>query len=755
MTDSHLTVSRRDVLVGAGALVVGGAAPSELYAAVMPDAAKPLLVPEQLDSFIGIRPDGKVLAFFGKTDSTQGTYIGIGQIVAEELDVAFDKVEVVMGDTARTVNQGGASGSTGIQRGGATLRNAAAEARRLLVEMAAKKLAVPADKLVVADGVVSVAGDAKKRVSYAELIGGRYFNAKLKWNGEIGNGLVAVGEAKPKTPESYTVVGKSFPRRDIAGKVFAQASYVTDVKVPGMVHGRMVRPPIAGAMPLAVDEASVRDIPGVKVVWKKGFLAVVADKEWNAIRAAQKLKVSWSPVQPAFPAEEQLYDHIRKVPVRKRAVPVDKGAVDAAFAGAARVVSAEYQWPFQSHSSIGPACAICEIRDGKVTLWTGTSKPHWARDGVAKMLEMPVDKVHAIWVQGPGAYGRNDAGDCALDAAVLAQAVGRPVRLQGMRYEGHAWDPKGPASIHTARAALDAAGNVTAYHFESKGFSRIDIDTTEADPRYSLAGQLMGMDLVSLDGFNVPSESYGFANKRLAWETVAPLLDRASPLRTAHLRDPVGPQIHFASESFIDELAHATNTDAVAFRLKYLTAERDLAVVKLAAEKADWQTRVSGPGSRVSDGVAQGRGIAYAQRNGTTVAVVAEVEVDLKTGKVKGNRFVVAHDCGIIVNPEALRLCIEANIVHGSSRTLWEAVHFDPEKVTSVDWLTYPIFDITETPAAVDIHLVKRLDVPPQGAGESSTRPVAAALANAIFDATGNRVRRAPLIPERVRTGQA
>jgi CO/xanthine dehydrogenase Mo-binding subunit len=718
-------------------------------------AAKPALTPDQLDSLIAVRQDGSAIAFFGKTDSAQGVDVGIAQIVADELDLPSERVEVVMGDTARTVNQGGASGSTGLERGGVSLRFAAAEARRLLIAMAAQHLGVPAATLNVTDGTVSAADQPSKSVTYGTLIGGRYFHSHLDWNGQIGNALVSHGQAKPKSPDAYKVVGKSFPRRDIAAKVFARAQYVVDVKVPGMMHGRMVRPPVAGAVPVAVDEASVAAIPGVRVVRKAGLLAVVADKEWNAIRAAQALKVTWSKSAPPFPKYADLYDHIRQAPVRKREAPVHNGDVDKGFAAAARIVEAEYEWPFQSHSSMGPACAVCEISDGGATLWTGSSKPHFARDGIAKLLGLPVEKVHANWIPGPGAYGRNDGGDAALDAAALAQAVGRPVRVQYMRYEGHGWDPKGPASIHRARAGLDAQGNVVAYRYESKGFSRIDIDTNESDPRYSLAGQLMGLELASLDGFGVPGESYGFPNKLLAWETIAPLLDRASPLRTAHLRDPVGPQIHFASESFIDEVAHAVAMDPIAFRLKYLTQARDIAVVKAVAEKAGWQTRISGPRGQVSDGVAPGRGFAYCQRGRTVIAVVADVEVDLKTGAVAPKHFVVAHDCGLVVNPAALRLCIEGNIVHGASRSLYEETMFDPEMVTSIDWLTYPILDITAAPASVEIVLINRPELPPLGAGEPSTRPVAAAIANAIFDATGRRVRRAPFIPERVRNGQA
>jgi nicotinate dehydrogenase subunit B len=357
-------------------------------------------------------------------------------------------------------------------------------------------------------------------------------------------------------------------------------------------------------------------------------------------------------------------------------------------------------------------------------------------------------------VQKGGIALRNAADDAGIDAALLSKAVARPVRVQGMRWEGHGWDPKGPASIHRARAALDKEGGVIGYVFESKGFSRVDIDTNESDPVYSLAGQLMGPPLKPLQGFGEPTESYGFANKRLAWETVAPLLDRASPLRTAHLRDPVGPQIQFASESFIDEIAAAVGADPVAFRLRYLKAPRDIAVVKAAAEAAGWQPRPSPRSDRTGDTLT-GRGIAYAQRSGAVVAIIAEVEIDRRSGKIWGKKFTVAHDCGLIINPDGLRRCIEGNVVQGTSRALSEEVAFDRTKVTSTDWLSYPILDITEAPEMVDIVLINRPDLPPAGAGESSIRPVAAAISNAVFDATGVRLRRAPLTPERLKPALA
>ncbi|MFZ0068397.1 MAG: molybdopterin cofactor-binding domain-containing protein [Pseudolabrys sp.] len=748
--------TRRSILLGGGALVVsvGSAVSLDTLLSIQTafaQGAKPALTPDQLSSYIAVNADGTVSAFFGKMDMGHGLFVAIGQIVAEELDVPFKSVTVYMGDTGTSVNQGGASGSTGIQMGGKQMRMAAAEARRVLVEMAAGLLSVPADKLTVTDGVVSASDDKSKRISYAQMIGGKYFNIQLDWNKQYGNALYAPGKAQPKKPSEHKIVGQPIKREDVAPKVFAQENFVTDIKVPGMVHGRMIRPAVAGAVPTKVDESSIKDIPGAKAVWDKGFLGVIADKEWDAIQAAQTLKVEWSQVDPPFPDQASLYDHIRKASVRKRNIEKENGNVDEAFKSAAKVIEAEYEWPFQSHASMGPACALVEIKDGQVTCWSGTQKSHFVQQGVASTLGVPPESVHVIWKTGPGSYGRNDADDCAMDAAVLAKSVGKPVRLQYMRDQGTGWDPKGPASVHKVRAAIDSSGKVTAYEFMSKAFSRVDVDTNGSKPFDTLAGQARGGDLKSGDGFGIPAESYAFDNKRAGWETIPPLLDRSSPLRTSHLRDPVGPQIHFASESFIDEVAAALNVDPIEFRLRHVKEPRDIALLKAVAEKSGWQSRPSPRRDQTGNKVS-GRGLAYSQRNGTRVAIVAEVDIDRSTGKIWARKFTVAHDCGQIINPDGLVKCIEGNIVQGVSRTLWEEVTFDRKAVTSVDWLTYPILDITETPGEVNVVLINYPDIAPSGAGEPSIRPVAAAIANAIFDATGVRIRRVPFSPDRVKS---
>ena len=360
------------------------------------------------------------------------------------------------------------------------------------------------------DGVVSVVTDPARHVSYAELIGDRHFDVPMQWNGVYGNGLVARGRAEPKHPGDYQTVGTSVPRTDIPEKVFARHQFVTDIRLPGMLHARMLRPAVTGSVPTAVDETSIGDIQGARVVWKRGFLGVAAPREWDAIRAARTLKVTWSQVVPPFPGTGGLYDHMRTATPIARKEPVKQGDADAAIAGAAKIVEAEYEWPFQSHASMGPACAVVDARPDCATVWTGTQKPHFAAIGVARILGLKPAQVRAIWVRGAGSYGRNDAGDAAMDAAMMSQALGVPVRVQYMRAEGTGWDPKGPASIHRARAGLDANGRVVGYRFDSRGFSRTDIATNESDPAHSLAGQSMGMKLSPTQEFGIPTDPISF-----------------------------------------------------------------------------------------------------------------------------------------------------------------------------------------------------------------------------------------------------
>ena len=735
-------LNRRQVLLAGGALVV--------TLAVAATEPQPQLVPTELASWLAVLPDSSVEAYFGKVDVGLAIQVAIAQIVAEELDVAYEQVRVIMGDTASTINQGGASGSTGLELGGLAMRNAAAQARSTLLNLAAARLESPVATLEVTGGVVAVRGDARRRVRYGELIGGRYFHVRLHWNGKLGNELLVTGSAPLKSHSHYRVVGKSFRRADLPDKLFGRETYVTDVRIPGMMHGRMIRPPTAGAVPIKVDETSIAHLRQVRVVWHEGLLGVVAANEWTAVKAARDLRVEWSSPPEPFPRQSALYAAIEAAAPAASGGAEPIGDVPTVLNGGSTIIAATYYWPFQSHASMGPACALADVRADRATIWTADQKPHYVRDGVAALLGLSPESVHGIWLRGPGSYGRNDGGDAALDAAYLSRAVGRPVRVQGSRAEGTAWDPKAPASVHYVRAGLDASGQVIAFRYHSKAFSRENIASHPDDPAQSLTGQLTGLPVRTKYDFGVPEENYRFLNRELAWEVVPALLPRASPLRTSHLRDPLGPQLNFASESFIDELAVATGTDPVAFRLKYLADERAIAVIEAAAKRASWVPRTAAY-ARPTGESRTGRGIAYARRRNTHVAAIVEVEVNLRSGRIWPRRWTVAHDCGLIVNPDNLRLVIEGNILHATSRALFEEVRFDPARVRSVDWLTYPVLEMRDAPEAIDIVLIDHKDDLPLGAGEPASRPVAAAIANAVFDATGLRLRQAPLSAQRLK----
>lgn len=746
----NLQVSRRGVLAGSGALAISVMLPGiKARAQVWGATTRPALQPDNLSSYISVNADGSVTAFWGKLDLGQGTDVGVAQLIAEELNIPLDKVRLIQSDTSQTINQGGASGSVGIQMSGRALQQAAAEAHLQLLNMASQRLGVPVQELVSDDGFVWVARVPDRRLSYAELIDGRYFDTQLEWNGKLGNMLAVKGKAKLKPPAEHRVIGKPFPRRDISWKVLGEADYVTDVKVPGMLHARVIRPSVAGASLVSFDPKSIADIAGVQVVREKDFLAVVAENEWNAVRAAEALSVVWSNFSPKFPAQERLFDHLRTTKPEKREEGERVGDVENAFKTAARVVEFEYEWPFQSHASLAPACAIVAPQGEKATLWTASQKPHYGAELVANILGLAQENVHGIWMAGPGSYGRNDAGDAVADAAMIAKLTGKIIRVQGSRRDGTAWDPKGPASIHISRAALDGNDNVIAWQFESKGFSRTGVQPRENMPADTLAGHLTGVALAPVPSFGLPMQSYGFPARLLAWETIPPLLDRGSPLRTSHLRDPVGIQMCFACESFMDELAYKVGMDPIALRLKYLSDERDIEIVKAVAEKAGWAPHTA-PRKAASGDVRRGQGFAYSQRI-TRVATVCDVEVNVKTGETWVRKLTVGNDCGMIINPRQVTRTIECSVVQAVSRSLYEEVTFDENTVTSEDWMTYPILDIAKAPEAVDVVLINRRDIEPSGTAEASMSAVPAAIANAIYDATGVRVRRAPFTPDNLR----
>ncbi len=754
-------LSRREFMQTQGALIVG-ATGSVFVGDAFAQAAAPVVIgpqPTALDTWIRIATNGHVTANFGKMDCGQGLDTAIAQIVAEELDVAMDSVTVVMGDTRLTPNQGGGSGSTGLRMGSNPLRNAAAEARRLLVEAASARLGVAASELATENGRVFVKANAAQSVSYADLIGGKDFGATLKWNNAIGNGMNAQGTAKPKDVSQYKIVGQGIKRKDIADKVGAKEHYTAHIRPENLLHARAIRPPVAGAMPLSVDAASIADIPGAKHFVKGGFVAVLAETEWNAVRAARQLKVNWSEVQgPLGGGEGTVFEHIRAAPVTaSNAIPIfgGKKAYDAkptlaALATSKRVIEADYECSFQAHARIAPSCGVVDVKGDQVQIWADVQKPHFLREGIAKFLGLPEANVQVKWMHGAGSYGRSDADEAPYEAALLSKEFGRPVRMQWSRADGMAWGPKAPAAVITMKAGLDEANNVTGWLFKAKGFNGWDVKFNAESPEHTLVGMQTGHKKWTAHNFNVPEESYKFNNHVHWWETIPPYMEQASPMRTAHMRAPQEMQTRFGQECFMDEVAHATGMDPVAFRLKHMQDPREADVVKAAAEKLGWAQR-SQPRGKSTAKVMTGRGMALHAGYGSYAAVACEVEVHRDTGRIWVKKLVIANDCGLIVNPIGVRAAMEGQIMQGISRALYEEVHFDAKRVNSVDWNSYRIANLDDIPGQVEIVLLNRPDKPIGGAGEPAIVCFPAAIANAVFDATGVRIRRYPLAPARVK----
>jgi CO/xanthine dehydrogenase Mo-binding subunit len=542
--------------------------------------------------------------------------------------------------------------------------------------------------------------------------------------------------------------------------VLAREHYTAHIRPANLLHARAVRPPVAGAMPVAVDAASIAGIAGARHFVKGGFVAVVAETEWDAIRASRALKVNWTAAPGPFQGgEDHVYEYIRAAqPTAANAVPMFAGKKEfdpkptmEALAASRRVVEAEYECAFQSHARISPSCGLADVKGDHAEIWADTQKPHFLRDGIAKFLGLPAGNVQVTWMHGAGSYGRSDADEAPYEAALLSKEFGRPVRMQWSREEGTAWDPKAPAGVISMKAGLDEANNVTGWLFKAKGFNGWDVRFTAESPEHTLVGMQTGHKKWNSFNFNTPEESYQFPKHVHWWETVPPYLQEASPLRTAHMRAPQEMQTHFGQESFVDEVAHAAGIDPVAFRLQHLKDPREIAVVKAAADKLGWQPRGAQAARSAGGDVMTGRGIALHAGYQSYAAVACEVEVNRKSGQIWVKRVAIGHDCGLIVNPIGVRAALEGQVMQGISRALYEEVHFNEQRVTSVDWATYRIASMADLPAQVDVVLINRPDQAIGGAGEPAIVCFPAAIANAVFDATGVRIRRYPLVPERVR----
>ncbi len=764
------TTSRRNLLKSAGMLVVSFAAAgtgpfASPAKAQTPASADPYPDVDfhQVDSWIVIREDGSATFYVGKTDCGQGTGTSFRQIMSDELDVAYDKTACIMGSTDVTVDQGGSGGSTAMERDSWPMRRVAAEARRVLLQMGSERLGVPVDQLTVSAGVIAVKSDRSRSVTYGQLIGGKRFNVALTGN----NINAATGAAAVKPVQELKNVGRSPQRYDIPPKVDGSLEWAVDKRLPGMVHARNVKPPVAGAKLIGVDESSVRGMPGfVKVVSKGNYVAVVCEREEQAINAARKLKVDWQkPATAPFPSSENLFNYIREVKPTSSSKPIVVGDPETAFAGAVKAIEADYDIPFQGHTAFSPAHAMADPSNGQMTIYSNDMKSYGMRRGVAEFLGIPREKVRVVWMEGPQGFGRTAADDAGCEAAYLAKETGRPVRVQWMRHEETAWDTKAPAFAVKMKGALDAAGNLVAYDYDAQSADYNHVGYNEADT--VLIAQLMGIRRAkpAEGSAAVPSEMYAIPHRRMTAHVVSMPLVWETPLRTGNLRDPNGPQSTFASESFIDELAAAAKADPLEFRMKLLTAgtaednsfrrARSIAVLKAAASTYGWDHRPS-PRPRGAGEILTGRGVAYSFRGQTIAAEVAEVQVNVRIGHVWVKRLVCAHDCGLVINPESLRHTVECAMLHSLSRALHEEVQFDTEKVTSVDWSSHPSLTHADVPEKIDVVLVNgdpnpnRSDLAPFGAGEAACKPMLAAVANAIYDATGVRLRRIPFRATRV-----
>jgi nicotinate dehydrogenase subunit B len=739
----NAVLKRSTLLKTGGALVVSFGLPLPPRIARASDPGRP--DPAELDSWLSIAHDGTVTAFTGRIDFGQRKRTSFAQIIADELDVPFRSVVMVMGDTARTVEQGASSASDGILYGARPLRHAAAEARRVLLGLASKQLGVPADQLTVTDGIVSAASDPTKRASYGELIGNQRFNVTLKVSNEGAPFLDVVGQAQPKNPSLYKIVGKSIPADEIPHIVTATWPRVHNVRLPGMLHARLILPPSPGAHLIKVGGFS-EPVPGVRVVAKGDLVAVLSENEWAAIRGAQNLQTKWT-TGYALPSSDAIFEYLRTAEApAEYPKPVVKAAgdVDAAMRTATKTFTAEYNYPPQNHGMIGPSCGVADVRGREATVYAGTQDAATTRTSIAKVLDVPEQNVRVLPVEPSGCYGRLGIDDATVAAAFLSKQVGRPVRVQLMRGQEHTWEPGQPPSSFTLHAGVDASGKVIAWeHHEYTWALVLDELPLMLVPKANISSQMPPF-------FRQPGggdvSAYAFANMRQTGNTALPLL------RGTAMRSPGRIQVNFAGEQFLDEVAAATGQDPIAFRLRHVADPRAAAVLNEVAKASGWQTRPSpSPDARSTGRFARGRGVSLvANQRSTYVANVAEVEVDRRTGTVLVKRMTVAVDPGLIINPDGIRAQIEGATIYATSRALKEEVKLERTKVATDDWLTYPILRFSEVPDIV-ISLINRTDQPPGGIGEPPNTIPPAAIGNAIFDATGIRIRELPFTPARVK----
>jgi nicotinate dehydrogenase subunit B len=715
-----------------------------------------------LDAWIAIAGDGSVTAYTGKCELGQGLFTAQVQLIAEELCVPVGRVHLIQCDTAVSPDQGTTSGAQShpTNFNHANLGQAGATAREALLQLGVERLAIARDQLAARDGAVVVAADPSKRVTYGDLIGGKQFSMSVS------------AAAKRRHPSEWTVLGKPVPRIDLPALVTAREVFVHNVRVPGMLHGRVVRPPAVGATLAGVDESSIRDVPGVvKLVVRKSFVGIVAEKPWQALQAVRKLTATWTPGS-GLPSQPGFFEQMRtRQPVRDTLL-VNSRDVDATLASAARVVKATYLYPYQAHGSVGASCAVADVQPGKVTIWSATQGVHPLKRSVAALLGVPPDDVRVIFTRGSGCYGINGADTVSFDAALMSQAVGKPVRVELSRKDEMAWDNFGYPFVVEQRAGLDAEGRILVWDYEAWSAARGGRPGYDR-PGNVITGMLAGFEPSPLsprspapepteapDNNLNPIPSYlsarvGGAAHGAGTITAERVLSHrvTGPFWTGPLRSPERLQNTFAHECFMDELAATAKADPVAFRLRHLADPRLMGVVRAAARAAKWEARPSPPTGASRTGIAVGRGfacVAYEGHNGYA-AMALEAEVNQGTGAIAVTRIVMALDCGPVSNPDGVRNQAEGGALHGISRALLEEVTWDDQTVTSIDWRSYRTFALGSKIPTIDVVLIDQPNEDATGAGETSITVTAAAIGNAVFDATGVRLRQVPFTPERVK----
>jgi nicotinate dehydrogenase subunit B len=736
MTGAAVNLTRRQFGKAAGALVLAFRLAPRLAEAQEPKLPGSLANNPMLDAWLRVNADGSVTIFTGKVELGQGISTALLQIAAEELDLPIARIAMISGDTAQTPDEGYTSGSQSIENGGTAIRLASAEARALLVDAAAKRLEVPADALTVSEGVIA-ASDGRK-LGYGELAAG------LDLHREV------TGTAPLKPLPEQRIVGRSVPRRDIPAKVTGGAAYVQDIRLPGMVHGRVVRPPRYGARLDNVDEAAARAIPGLAAVVRDGsFLGVVTEREEQAVKARDALirSAKWSGGLE-LPDPARLHEQLMALPIQSSVVSEKQTSASPAT----QTLEATYTRPYMAHASIGPSCAVAEFKNGALTVWTYSQGVFPLKRDLAKALKLDADAVRCVHAEGSGCYGHNGADDVALDAALLARAVpGRPVRVQWMRDDEFAWEPYGSAMLARAKASLDAKGKIVDWVYEVWSNTHSTRPAAPGTDNNLLASWYLAEPSQPGPPTNIPQPAgggdrnavplYDFPNQRVVNHLITGMPLRVSALRTLGAYANV-----FAIESFMDELAAAAGQDPVAFRLAHLSDLRARPVIETLVRKARWKGGAKGDGTR-------GQGVAFAKYKNlaTYVGVIAEVEVDRKTGRVRVPKAFAAADAGQNINPDGLANQIEGGMVQSTSWTLHEAVRFDRNSITSRDWSSYPILTMPDVPD-IFVSLLDRNVEKSVGAGEASQGPMAAAIANAFANATGRRLRDLPFTPERVQT---